>query len=227
MNDHHILIVEDEERIATLVCKYLELEGYQFTCLNSGEQAVETIKELNPSLCILDIMLPHVSGLEICEQVRRFSQVPIIMLTARVEEIDRLIGFKQGADDYICKPFSPKELMARINALLRRSHSKLGSNLMTFKDLSLDEDRFSVLCKNEPIKLTVNEFNILKTLMSYPEKVFSRKEILYAVKQHELEIYERTIDSHIKNLRKKLSKVSGGENYIVSIYGLGYSLKEQ
>ena len=116
MNDHHILIVEDEERIATLVCKYLELEGYQFTCLNSGEQAVETIKELNPSLCILDIMLPHVSGLEICEQVRRFSQVPIIMLTARVEEIDRLIGFKQGADDYICKPVEPRLLVARINA---------------------------------------------------------------------------------------------------------------
>jgi two-component system response regulator BaeR len=227
MSKKHILIVEDEERIATLVGKYLELEGYNYTCLHSGDGAVETIRELQPALCILDIMLPGMSGLEICSQVRRFSQLPIIMLTARVDEIDRLIGFKQGADDYLCKPFSPKELMARVNALLRRSQPILNAKVLTFRELTLDDERFSLHYKDQAIKFTVNEFNILKTLMTYPEKVFSRRELLYAVKHHELEIYERTIDSHIKNVRKKLSLVSQGESFIVSIYGLGYSLKEQ
>lgn len=227
MNKKHIVVVEDEERIALLISKYMELEGYSSTCLHSGKDAVETIKKLQPDLCILDIMLPEVSGLEICEQVRSFSNIPIIMLTARVEEIDRLIGFKQGADDYVCKPFSPKELMARIASLLRRAQPiEKNNNILQFRSLTLDIDKFSVNYNERPIKLTANEFTILSTLLSSPEKVFSRKELLYAVKQQELEMYERAIDSHIKNLRKKINQVSQEENYIVSIYGVGYSLKE-
>jgi len=226
MTKQHVLVVEDEERIATLISKYLELEGYQFTCINTGDGAVELIKEIEPDLCILDIMLPGVDGLEICQRLREFSDVPIVMLTARIDEVDRLIGFKQGADDYVCKPFSPKELMARVAALLKRASLRTSaSSQLTFKSLILDLDKLTVLNAQHPIKLTGNEFNILKTMMEFPEKVFSRKELLFAVKQHELEIYERTIDSHIKNLRKKLSAAPDTENYIESVYGVGYSLK--
>ncbi|MGJ8679722.1 response regulator transcription factor [Paraglaciecola sp.] len=228
MNKKHVLVIEDEERIATVISKYLTLEGYECTCLYSGLDAISQIKSIEPDLCILDIMLPEMSGLEICQQVRDFSEVPIIMLTARVEEVDKLIGFNEGADDYVCKPFSPKELMARVAALLRRAESKLfPKNQLTYQSLTIDCDTYAVDVDQQSIKLTGNEFNILKTLMQYPEKVFSRKELLLAVKQHELEIYERTIDSHIKNLRKKLGQVSGGENFIASIYGIGYSLKAQ
>jgi len=226
MSQQHVLVVEDEERILTLISKYLDLEGYQYTCMNTGAGVVERVKALNPDICILDLMLPHVSGLEICQQLREFSDIPIVILTARVDEVDKLLGFKQGADDYVCKPFSPKELMARIAALLKRAAPKSSvTNQLSFKSLILDIDKFTVYIKLFPIKLTGNEFNILRTLMEYPEKVFSRKELLLAVKQHELEIYERTIDSHIKNLRKKLSEAPEAQNYIESVYGIGYSLK--
>jgi len=228
MTKKHVLVVEDEERIATLIRKYLELEGYQCTCLYSGTEAVQTVKDQLPDLCILDIMLPGASGLEICQQLREFTDIPILILTARIDEIDKLIGFKEGADDYVCKPFSPRELLARVHALLRRAEPKqVLSNQISFKTLLLNIDTFMVYVNDQPVKLTGNEFNILKTMMQFPEKVFSRKELLLAVKQHELEIYERTIDSHIKNLRKKLSQVTGDEAYIESIYGVGYSLKAQ
>lgn len=224
----HILLVEDEPRIAQLIIKYFELEGYQYTWLNSGEKVIEQIEAITPELCILDLMLPEVSGIDLCKQIRTFSNLPIIMLTARVEEIDKLIGFKAGADDYVCKPFSPKELMARVEALLKRSQQRTPqTSVLSFEHIELDESKFLATVGNKKLNLTTNEFNLLKTLMQQPEKVFTRKELLLAVKQHELEIYERTIDTHIKNLRKKLAEASGGENYIVSVYGLGYSLKEQ
>lgn len=224
----HILLVEDEPRIAQLIIKYFELEGYQYTWLNSGEKVIEQVEAITPELCILDLMLPEVSGIDLCKQIRTFSNLPIIMLTARVEEIDKLIGFKAGADDYVCKPFSPKELMARVDALLKRSQQRTPqTSVLSFEHIELDESKFLATVGNKKLNLTTNEFNLLKTLMQQPEKVFTRKELLLAVKQHELEIYERTIDTHIKNLRKKLAEASGGENYIVSVYGLGYSLKEQ
>lgn len=224
----HILLVEDEPRIAQLIIKYFELEGYQYTWLNSGEKVIEQIEAITPELCILDLMLPEVSGIDLCKQIRTFSNLPIIMLTARVEEIDKLIGFKAGADDYVCKPFSPKELMARVEALLKRSQQRVPqTSVLSFEHIELDESKFLATVGNKKVNLTSNEFNLLKTLMQQPEKVFTRKELLLAVKQHELEIYERTIDTHIKNLRKKLAEASGGENYIVSVYGLGYSLKVQ
>jgi len=226
MSQQHVLVVEDEERIATLISKYLELEGYSYTCINTGAGVVDLVKELEPDICILDIMLPEVNGLDICQQLREFSDIPIVMLTARIDEVDKLIGFKQGADDYVCKPFSPKELMARIAALLKRASLRsVSSSQLVFKSLTLDLDKLTVLNGEYQVKLTGNEFNILKTMMEFPEKVFSRKELLLAVKQHELEIYERTIDSHIKNLRKKLSCAPEAENYIESVYGVGYSLK--
>jgi len=226
MSQQHVLVVEDEERILTLISKYLELEGYQYSCMNTGAGVVERVKELEPDLCILDLMLPEISGLEICQQLRKFSDIPIVLLTARVDEVDKLLGFKHGADDYVCKPFSPKELMARVAALLKRATPKnTVSNQLIFKSIILNIDKLTVYVEQHPVKLTGNEFNILRTLMEHPEKVFSRKQLLLAVKQHELEIYERTIDSHIKNLRKKLSAAPQSQNFIESVYGVGYSLK--
>lgn len=232
MNAKHILLVEDEPRIAQLIGKYLELEGYTYTWLSSGEEVTEFVRKTSPNLCILDLMLPQVSGLDICQQVREFNSLPIIMLTAKVDEVDKLLGFKFGADDYVCKPFSPKELMARVAALLKRSAltntaATKPSTTLSFQQILLDEEKFLVTVDGNKVNLTANEFSLLKTLMQQPEKVFSRKELLLAVKHHELEIYERTIDTHIKNLRKKLSEVTAGENVIVSVYGIGYSLQAQ
>lgn len=224
----HVLLVEDEPRIAQLLIKYFELEGYEYTWLSSGEGVLEQVKLSTPDICILDLMLPETNGIELCKNIRKFSNLPIIMLTAKVDEVDKLIGFKVGADDYVCKPFSPKELMARIEALLKRSRFVQAPRAVwNHQDIELNENKYLVTVKGLKVSLTTNEFNLLKTLMQEPEKVFTRKELLLAVKQHELEIYERTIDTHIKNLRKKLADASGGENYIVSVYGLGYSLKEQ
>lgn len=225
----HVLVLEDEERIASLLGRYLDLEGYRYTHLKTGTNAAQKIQELQPDLCIMDVMLPGEDGLSICQQVRRFTDTPIIMLTARVDEVDKLLGFKYGADDYVCKPFSPRELMARIAALLKRCATKPAKKeqVLNYKGLSLDIEKFEVRFEQQFVKLTLNEFSILRTMMSEPERVFSRKELLYSVKQQELEIYLRTIDTHIKNLRKKLSQASGGDSYIVSVYGLGYSLKVQ
>ena len=220
-----MLLVEDEPRIASTICKYFELESYQYTALASGEQVVATIKEKQPDLCILDIMLPDVDGIRLCREIRTFSSLPIIFLTAKVEEVDRLIGFDAGADDYVCKPFSPKELMARIAVWLKRSTAAAPDDAqLVFDAIVMNIERFTVTVNEQAVKLTLNEFNILRALMEYPEKVFSRRELLYAVKQRELDIYERTIDSHIKNLRKKLAAASAENNYITSIYGVGYSL---
>ncbi|WP_462164255.1 response regulator [Pseudoalteromonas xiamenensis] len=222
----HILVVEDEPRIAQLVCKYLELESYTHTWVNNGLDAVTYAKVKQPDLCLLDIMLPDMDGIEVCKQLREFSRLPIIMMTAKVEEIDRLLGFKVGADDYVCKPFSPKELMARVNALLVRTYqTKVMTKKLVFQDLVMDVERFSVHLRQQEIKLTVNEFTILKAMLEQPSKVFSRKELLYAVKQKELDMYERTIDTHIKNLRKKLSTEEQDRDVIHSVYGIGYTLK--
>lgn len=227
MNQYHVLLVEDEPRIASTICKYLELESYQYTALTSGEGLIESLKATQADICILDIMLPQQDGISLCKEIRKFSQIPIIFLTAKVEEVDRLIGFKAGADDYVCKPFSPKELMARIAVWLKRSRAPLHYHKqLNYKQLSLDIESFQARVGQQTLKLTVNEFNILQQLMAHPEKVFSRKELLFAVKQRELDIYERTIDSHIKNLRKKLTAASNGNGYINSIYGVGYTLKD-
>ncbi|WP_448211302.1 response regulator [Colwellia sp. MEBiC06753] len=225
MKKFHVLLVEDEPRIASTLAKYLALESYQYTVLSSGENVIDTVRNQQIDICILDIMLPEKDGISLCKEIRSFSNIPIIFLTAKVEEIDRLIGFDAGADDYVCKPFSPKELMARIGVWLNRKQVAAKHNKqLTFNGLVLDIELFQVTVEQQPIKLTVNEFNILQRLLEHPEKVFSRKELLLAAKQRDIEIYERTIDSHIKNLRKKLSSISGN-GYINAIYGVGYTLK--
>lgn len=224
MTKQHILIVEDELKIANLISKYLELEGYLSTHVIDGNEATNTYKKCQADLVILDLMLPNKNGIEICKKLRETSNVPIIMLTARVEEIDKLIGFDAGADDYVCKPFKPKELMARVKALLKRANlsQPKATSVIEKGTVKLDTNSHKVFVKNQEITLTLNEFNLLKIFLECPNKVFSRQELLKITQGKYFESYERTIDSHIKNLRKKLNKVDEHTHYIKSIYGVGY-----
>jgi len=224
MNKQHILIVEDEEKIADLIRKYLKLEGYDSTIAHTGSDALSKFHSVSPDLVVLDIMLPDMDGLDICKNLRAFSNVPIIMLTARVDEVDRLMGFEVGADDYVCKPFIPRELVARIRAILNRIVGNSGQKILTVRALALDTSQHKVTVDSIEIKLTQNEFSLLKIMMSTPNRVYSRQELLTATQGQSIDIYERTIDTHIKNLRKKLNKAVPSSNFIESIYGIGYKL---
>ena len=222
----HILVIEDEVKIAELIEKYLYLEGFKTSLIHDGNCALDAVNELNPDLIILDIMLPGTNGIELCSKIRQFSDVPIIMLTARVEEIDHLIGFDVGADDYVTKPFKPKELMARVKAILKRRRMPSSKpSTFTAGNIIVDPSEYKVLVKNEELKLTINEFSLLKILIASPNKVFSRQDLLTMTQGMYFESYERSIDSHIKNLRKKLTQADPDSHYIESIYGVGYKFK--
>ena len=222
----HILVIEDEVKIAELIEKYLYLEGFKTSLIHDGNCALDAVNELNPDLIILDIMLPGTNGIELCSKIRQFSDVPIIMLTARVEEIDHLIGFDVGADDYVTKPFKPKELMARVKAILKRRRMPTNKpSTFTAGNIIVDPSEYKVLVKNEELKLTINEFSLLKILIASPNKVFSRQDLLTMTQGKYFESYERSIDSHIKNLRKKLTQADPDSHYIESIYGVGYKFK--
>lgn len=222
----HILVIEDEVKIAELIEKYLYLEGYKTSLIHDGNCALDAVNELNPDLIILDIMLPGTNGIELCSKIRQYSDVPIIMLTARVEEIDHLIGFDVGADDYVTKPFKPKELMARVKAILKRRRMPSSKpSTFTAGNIIVDPSEYKVLVKNEELKLTINEFSLLKILIASPNKVFSRQDLLTMTQGKYFESYERSIDSHIKNLRKKLTQADPDSHYIESIYGVGYKFK--
>jgi two-component system response regulator BaeR len=173
-------------------------------------------------------MLSGVNGLTLCQQIRQKSNVPIIFLTAKVEEVDELLGYKLGADDYVTKPFSPKVLMAKIAAILNRSTKPADNKItLSFERIVMDDDKHEVTVAQSPVVLTLNEYNLLRTLLSQPNKVFSRKELLLDTKQVELDIYQRTIDTHLKNLRKKLAEANNGVHYIKSVYGIGYQLTSE
>ena len=222
----HILVIEDEVKIAELIEKYLYLEGFKTSLIHDGNCALDAVNELNPDLIILDIMLPGTNGIELCSKIRQFSDVPIIMLTARVEEIDHLIGFDVGADDYVTKPFKPKELMARVKAILKRRRMPSSKpSTFTAGNIIVDPSEYKVLVKNEELKLTINEFSLVKILIASPNKVFSRQDLLTMTQGKYFESYERSIDSHIKNLRKKLTQADPDSHYIESIYGVGYKFK--
>lgn len=224
MQKQHILIVEDEEKIAELIRKYLKLEGYESTHAQNGNKAISLFHKTSPDLIVLDIMLPDIDGLEICKRLREYSEVPIIMLTARVEEVDRLMGFGMGADDYVCKPFIPRELVARIRAVLSRTQRHTEQKVLKAGSLTLDIAQYKLTIDSTEIRLTQNEFSLLKVMMLSPNKVFSRQELLTTTQGQFVDIYERTVDSHIKNLRKKLAQVAPETNFIESIYGIGYKL---
>ena len=222
MTSRHILIVEDEEKIARLLCDYLKAAGFRTSTQNNGDCVIAQFKKDPADLILLDIMLPGKNGMELCREIRQFSNIPIIMITARVEEIDRLLGLELGADDYICKPFSPREVVARVKAIFRRLHAEPRTHLLVSGSISLDDKTHRVMIDKEVLNLTPNEFGLLKIMMRRPNRVFSRSELINRVQGYEFEGYDRTIDSHIKNLRKKIAQKLPGQEIIATVYGIGY-----
>ena len=213
-----ILIVEDEPQLAALMSEYMQQAGFTTNIVNDGLHVINIVKELKPALILLDLMLPGKDGMTICKELRNFSNIPIIIVTARVEEIDRLLGLELGADDYICKPFSPREVVARVKTVLRRSDHNVSFNT----DIGLDESTYKASIKGESLELTAVEFQMLKILLSEPGRIFSRNQIMDRIYQDHRIVSDRTIDSHIKKLRKKIAGVSPDQEYIHSVYGVGY-----
>ena len=232
MNNESILIVEDEVKIAQILVDYLRNDGFQAAVLNSGAKAVETIRESSPAFVILDLMLPEKDGMTICREVRQFSNVPIMMLTAKVDEIDRLMGLEIGADDYVCKPFSPREVVARVKTILRRVQPEsnttaavLPDGQLKYQTMTLRPEEYLCLVSDERVDLTPVEFRLLKTMVSRPGRVFSRENLMEASYPDGRVVSDRTVDSHVKNLRKKVMAVSGSEGFIQSVYGVGYKVE--
>ena len=215
-----ILIVEDEPKISHLLRDYLQQAGYETRESLNYDQIQCWVEQEEINLILLDWMLPGMSGLEICQQLRTISNVPILMITARVEEIDRLKGLDSGADDYICKPFSPREVVARVKAVLRRTYHEDNAELRV-GPLRLDQTNHQVWVDESEVVLTPNEFGVLKVLLQRPGKVWSRESLLQQVQGYQFNGYDRTIDTHVKNLRKKLATY-GLESSIVTVYGIGY-----
>ncbi len=214
-----ILIVEDEQRLAETHREYLQNAGYETAWLADGLTVVPWVRDNAPDLILLDLMLPGKDGLDICKEIRAFSTVPIIMVTARAEEIDRLIGLDLGADDYICKPFSPREVVARVKTVLRRSSPQAPPGEQI---LNLDEERYLATVQGQKLDLTAVEFQLLSILAQKPGRIFSRNQLMDRLYPDQRVICDRTIDSHIKNLRKKIAVVAPELELIHSIYGVGY-----
>lgn len=222
-----ILIIDDEAKIVEICQDYLNAAGFQVVTSLDGLAGLEKARNEKPDLILLDLSLPGIDGLDICRELRRETKIPIIMLTARVEETDKLIGLEIGADDYITKPFSPREMVARVRAVLRRVQGDATAEIIRAGNLILDRTRFNVLINDHEISLTPTEFEILATLASQPGRIFSRSQLLLAVRGVTFESYERAIDSHIRNLRKKLDINGIGTEWIVTIHGVGYKFNER
>lgn len=217
-----IVLAEDEPKIAQILIDYLAASNFETNWLQDGIPVVDTVRELKPDLVLLDIMLPGKDGMQICRELRDFTNVPIVMVTARIEEVDRLLGLELGADDYICKPFSPREVVARVKAVLRRFQPNAPRPESLFQ---IDEDSRMVSVNGQQLTLTPNEFNLLKTFLANPGRVFSRDQLLDRIYDSFKEVTDRTIDSHVKNLRKKIAQAAPDQDIIVSVYGVGYKLE--
>jgi two-component system response regulator BaeR len=222
-----ILIVEDEPKLAALLADYLQAEGYRTTVLADGLQVIPVVHAQPPSLILLDLMLPGRGGLEICRELRTFSTVPVIILTARVDEIDRLLGLELGADDYVCKPFSPREVVARVKAILRRT-GKLATppqlDAAPKPPLFVDVERHVARLDDKDLQLTPIELRLLALLQSTPGRIYRRDHLLRQLYDDHRVVTDRTVDTHVKNLRRKLQAIRPGQDMIRSIYGVGYSL---
>ena len=222
MSRQLILIAEDEPKIADLLAEYLQVKGpYDTYQLDRGDRVPAWVEQNQPDLILLDLMLPGLDGLEVCKQIRKHNQVPIIMVTARVEEIDRLLGLELGADDYICKPFSPREVVARVRAVLRRSSREENEG---FPGLVLDKERYSAILNGKDLSLTPVEFALLFALAQQPGRIFSRDQLMDHMYSDHRIVNDRAVDTHIKNLRNKLSQYQPGTEFIESVYGLGYRI---
>jgi DNA-binding response OmpR family regulator len=223
-----ILVVDDEKKIVDIVRAYLEREGYHVTAAYDGESALALVKTEAPDMIVLDLMLPGVSGWDVCRTLRNKSDIPIIMLTARDEVADRIVGLELGADDYVPKPFDPKELVSRVRALFRRTGGKMAPGvIISTGDLVIDSEKRTVQRGGAAIDLTPTEFDILRILAGNPGRVYSRMQLLDMVQGGSFEGYERTIDSHVKNLRKKIEPDPEHPQYILTVYGIGYKMEEK
>ncbi|PHM29236.1 two-component system response regulator BaeR [Xenorhabdus budapestensis] len=216
-----VLIVEDEPKLGQLLVDYLQTANYQTQWLVRGDEVIAHVQQQQPDIILLDLMLPGLDGLSVCREIRKFSNIPIIIMTAKTEEIDRLLGLEIGADDYVCKPYSPREIVARVKTILRRCYrpqdivSEQGA-------LTIDENHFQARYLERVLDLTPVEFRLLKIISSQPGRVFSRDQLLNNLYNDHRIVNDRTIDSHIKNLRRKLEQLDEDKSFIRSIYGLGY-----
>ena len=216
---HRVLVVEDDRKISELLLNYLRASGYEATAAYDGRDALRMIKERAPDAVVLDWMLPGLDGIGVCQAVRVFSDVPILMLTARIDEVDRLLGLDTGADDYVCKPFSPREVIARVRALVRRAEGRVKSSTRPWE---IDDASFRISWRGQWLALTRIEFMMFRLLLSRPGRVYSRDQLLASVHDSQHDISDRAIDTHIKNLRKKVQAVEPDCDCIASVYGVGY-----
>jgi two-component system alkaline phosphatase synthesis response regulator PhoP len=222
-----ILVVDDEAQIAEIASDYLRLAGFEVITAADGARALELVRERQPDLIVLDLGLPRIDGIDVARTIRRDSDLPIIMLTARVAEDDRLHGLEIGADDYVTKPFSPRELVARIRAVLRRTESRdRDADVFTAADLIIDVSRMTITRDGETIDLTPTEFQIVATLARHAGRVFTRMQLLDAGRGATTEAFDRAVDSHIKNIRRKLERDPHAPQYIRTVYGIGYRFAE-
>lgn len=222
-----VLLVDDDEKLLNLLKNYFEKDCFITYIAVDGVSALAAVHDYKPNLVVLDVMMPGIDGWKVCQKIREDNNVPIIMLTACNEEKDRVFGFELGADDYVTKPFSPKELVARAKVILKRvKRNKVYQNIINLSDLTINIDSHQVIRAGENIELTAMEFKILEVMIKNPEKVFSRSQISEQIHKDVFEGSERTIDVHIKNLRRKLEKNSKSPVYIETIYGIGYKIVE-
>ncbi len=222
-----ILVVDDEKKMVTVLRGYLEQAGFSVIAAYDGQEALTAFRHEHPALLLLDLNLPGMDGLDVARTLRRESSVPIIMVTARFEETDRLIGLELGADDYILKPFSPREVVARVRAVLRRVEGDTTTaSVLQAGDLTLDLTKHTAVLGKEPLDLTPTEFDLLATLMQNPGRAFTRMQLLDRIQGEAFEGYERTVDAHIKNLRQKLGDNSQSPRFILTVFGVGYKFAD-
>ncbi len=218
-----VLVVEDEMEIARVVRDYLQRAGFEVIVVGDGDSALASVRSAKPDLLVLDLGLPGRDGLDVAREVRRWSNTPIVMLTARGDEADRIVGLELGADDYVVKPFSPKELVARVRAVLRRTvAARRGEELLRAGDVEIDTGRMQVTVAGRRVELTPTEFQLLSTLVREPGRVFTRGQLLDAVHGVAIESYERAIDAHVKNIRRKIEPFPGSPRYLLTVHGVGY-----
>ncbi|SFN41091.1 two-component system response regulator BaeR [Xenorhabdus japonica] len=221
LTQNTVLIVEDEPKLGQLLVDYLQSADYQTQWLTHGDEVIAHVQKYQPHIILLDLMLPGLDGLSICREIRKFSDIPIVIMTAKTEEIDRLLGLEIGADDYICKPYSPREIVARVKVILRRCY-RPKDIISEQNSLTIDENHFQARYLEQVLELTPVEFRLLKIMSTQPGRVFSRDQLLDNLYNDHRIVNDRTIDSHIKNLRRKLEQLDEDKSFIRSIYGLGY-----
>jgi DNA-binding response OmpR family regulator len=218
-----VLVVEDEIEIARVVRDYLRNAGFEVIVVGDGGSAVASVRSSKPDLLVLDLGLPGRDGLDVAREIRRWSNTPIVMLTARGDETDRIVGLELGADDYVVKPFSPKELVARVRAVLRRTRTaERGDEVLRAGDVEIDTGRMRASVAGAQVELTPTEFQLLATLVREPGRVFTRSQLLDAVHGVAIESYERAIDAHVKNIRRKIEPTPGSPRYVLTVHGVGY-----